>query len=194
MRLSLICLLFAAGLFAACKDGGKPASTDTTASAAKPEQHNPQSDLSDDQTAKLMNLVTAYYSLKDALVASDGAKADGAASKLLSEAELFRNDIGNQPQAAQIKPHLEELMRGCEAITGQKGMEVEIDRKHFAALSDAMFKVMKEAHLRHGGVYQQFCPMAMNDKGAYWLSPESEIKNPYLPKTMLECGEVRDSL
>jgi hypothetical protein len=36
--------------------------------------------------------------------------------------------------------------------------------------------------------------MAFDDKGAYWLSAESEIKNPYFGKKMLECGEVTDSL
>jgi Cu(I)/Ag(I) efflux system membrane fusion protein len=36
--------------------------------------------------------------------------------------------------------------------------------------------------------------MAFNNKGAYWLSNEREIKNPYFGSEMLECGSVEDSL
>ncbi|MFX4520371.1 hypothetical protein ABTA72_19455, partial [Acinetobacter baumannii] len=43
-------------------------------------------------------------------------------------------------------------------------------------------------------VYHEYCPMAFNDQGATWLSNSSDIKNPYLPKKMLHCGEVKDSI
>jgi Cu(I)/Ag(I) efflux system membrane fusion protein len=36
--------------------------------------------------------------------------------------------------------------------------------------------------------------MAFNDKGAYWLSNISKIKNPYYGKKMLTCGEVAQEL
>jgi hypothetical protein len=36
--------------------------------------------------------------------------------------------------------------------------------------------------------------MAFNNDGASWLSNSSIINNPYLPKIMLNCGEVRDSI
>ncbi|HQE11916.1 MAG TPA: hypothetical protein PLQ78_04150 [Flavipsychrobacter sp.] len=53
---------------------------------------------------------------------------------------------------------------------------------------------MKDAQLEHTGVYRQYCPMAFNDKGAYWLSNEEKIMNPYFGKKMLTCGEVTDTL
>jgi Cu(I)/Ag(I) efflux system membrane fusion protein len=36
--------------------------------------------------------------------------------------------------------------------------------------------------------------MAFDNKGAYWLSNVSEIKNPYFGEKMLTCGSVQDSL
>jgi Cu(I)/Ag(I) efflux system membrane fusion protein len=36
--------------------------------------------------------------------------------------------------------------------------------------------------------------MALHDTGAFWLSQEADIKNPYFGKEMLECGETVDSL
>jgi membrane fusion protein, copper/silver efflux system len=41
-------------------------------------------------------------------------------------------------------------------------------------------------------VYRQFCPMAFDDKGAFWLSESDEILNPYFGDMMLNCGEVTD--
>ena len=43
-------------------------------------------------------------------------------------------------------------------------------------------------------VYYQYCPMAFNNKGAYWLSNQSVIRNPYFGNEMLECGKVEDSV
>jgi Cu(I)/Ag(I) efflux system membrane fusion protein len=35
--------------------------------------------------------------------------------------------------------------------------------------------------------------MAFKDKGAFWLSGEKEIKNPYFGEAMLTCGEVKEA-
>ena len=40
-------------------------------------------------------------------------------------------------------------------------------------------------------VYHQFCPMADNNNGAYWLSKEEKVINPYFGDAMLTCGEVK---
>jgi len=33
--------------------------------------------------------------------------------------------------------------------------------------------------------------MADNNKGAYWLSKEEKVFNPYFGDAMLKCGEVK---
>ena len=40
-------------------------------------------------------------------------------------------------------------------------------------------------------VFIAFCPMADGDKGAYWLSREEKVINPYFGNKMLTCGEVK---
>ena len=42
--------------------------------------------------------------------------------------------------------------------------------------------------------YYQFCPMANNDKGAYWFSETEEIRNPYFGDTMMGCGETKETI
>jgi Cu(I)/Ag(I) efflux system membrane fusion protein len=195
MRFILLALLPAVMFFTACNNSSKPATANNAAPAAPATATlTPESDLTKDQTAALMNVVSTYYSLKDALVAADGNKADEAASKLLSAAELFNHDVAGQPQHTEMQPQLQKIMAACDVINNPRTSDIEAKRQQFSTISDAMFQVLKKAGLRHGGVYQEFCPMAFNDKGAYWLSAESEIKNPYFGKKMLECGEVRDSL
>ena len=43
-------------------------------------------------------------------------------------------------------------------------------------------------------LYQDFCPMYNNQKGAAWLSETKEIKNPYLGKKMPTCGSVKEEI
>jgi len=39
-----------------------------------------------------------------------------------------------------------------------------------------------------------FVPWPSTTKGAYWVSDERAIRNPYFGDAMLECGSVQDSL
>jgi len=36
--------------------------------------------------------------------------------------------------------------------------------------------------------------MADNNNGAFWLSLEKEIRNPYYGEAMLKCGEVSQTI
>jgi len=40
-------------------------------------------------------------------------------------------------------------------------------------------------------VYLEFCPMADDNKGSFWLSYDKVISNPFFGKSMLTCGEVK---
>ncbi|MBA4058359.1 MAG: hypothetical protein C0490_26815, partial [Marivirga sp.] len=48
--------------------------------------------------------------------------------------------------------------------------------------------------LSMGILYLEYCPMANNNEGAYWLSNEKEIKNPYFGDKMLKCGSVKETI
>lgn len=181
---------------ASCGSGsGDTSTSDSTATTTIPApKAAPSSTLGDTATTELLNLVSSYYSLKDALVGSDAAKTDAAAGKLMSDAEGFQHIVEAQPAASSLVTHVATIGKESEAIVNTKVDSIETKRAHFSKVSDAMFALLKGADLKNGGVYQQFCPMAFNDEGGYWLSAESDIMNPYLPKKMLHCGEVKDSL
>lgn len=191
-------ILLAAGTVAvtSCNNASNE-KTATAAEAPKQEEQKPvTSQLSEAGTGKLMTVVTDYYALKDAFVATDAAKADEAAKKLNvsvdSMSAFLKSDSAHGPA---MQPYLDTMkMFSANLSDAKKDDNIDKKRASFEKLGDAMFAVLKNAGLKNAHVYRQFCPMAFNDKGAYWLSNEEEIKNPYFGKKMLECGEIRDSL
>ena len=69
---------------------------------------------------------------------------------------------------------------------------IEMKRSHFVILSDALTKAIDMFGTETSKpIYLEFCPMANNDKGAFWISADKEIKNPYYGKQMMTCGEVK---
>jgi len=192
MRYMLPLLVLFIFTLQACKDSGKPVTTKEIVAPKPPV--TPESDLSVDATRQLVNMINNYYGVKDALVNTNGAKADEAASKLMSAAEIFLAQDSSAKLNPQLRGNAQDIMKKSEAITTIKVDSIEAKRLEFAGISESLYKLATAAKLRHAGVYKEFCPMAFDHKGAFWLSNESEIKNPYYGKVMMECGEVQDSL
>jgi len=72
--------------------------------------------------------------------------------------------------------------------------DIEVQRKAFSGLSNDFYKSIKTFGLMGKTVYYQFCPMAFANKGAYWVSENKEIENPYYGESMLTCGETIETL
>ena len=150
-----------------------------------------RSSFNEEGTQKLMNLLNDYYALKDALVASDAAKASEAAVTIQVSADSLEKFIKDSTHI--LYTYTKEIKTSAGAIVIAK-QEVEKQRIPFEKVSDAVYTLAKEANLKNAGIYRQYCPMAFNDKGAYWLSSGEKIRNPYFGKKMLTCGEVTDTL
>lgn len=119
-----------------------------------------------------------YLALKDALVASDQEAAKSAAEML---GESLRQSKADKKLTAPAK-----AVAGTDALAKQ--------RSAFSELSNAMTEWVKQQEISDGEVYLEYCPMANSNKGGYWLSNESEIKNPYFGKMMLSCGKVAETI
>jgi len=72
----------------------------------------------------------------------------------------------------------------------ENAADLKSQRIAFSDLSDEM-AVLVEGNLKSGLIYKDFCPMAL-DGGAYWLSSEKEIQNPYFGDKMLKCGSIKE--
>ncbi len=71
-------------------------------------------------------------------------------------------------------------------------VNIDEQRNVFLTISKALSDAAMTFGIEHDEqpLYLEFCPMANDDKGGYWLSGEKEIKNPYFGEKMLRCGVV----
>ncbi len=67
-------------------------------------------------------------------------------------------------------------------------------RENLELLSEATFSLTKAFGANEETLYYQHCPMANNNQGAYWLSSNKEIRNPYFGEKMLNCGSTEEVL
>ncbi len=141
--------------------------------------------------AQLSKVVEAYLATKDALVATDAAQTDQKTGDLLTA--LGQVDATSLPaDAAQRWTEHRKIMERA-ATSMQAAPNVEVKRTSFEDLSKAAYALVNDFGAGTT-LYKEYCPMAFNDKGAFWLSAKSEIRNPYFGDKMLECGEVQEVL
>ncbi|GGG15295.1 efflux RND transporter periplasmic adaptor subunit [Pontibacter amylolyticus] len=140
---------------------------------------------------QLTQLVDQYYTLKNALVASDIPAARQAAGTFvlkLGEVDMTKLDGKLHDQWMALLP---TLKANAEAI--QKSRDLEKQRAAFSPLSDHVIEAVKVFGMQHEVAYIQSCPMALGDKGAFWLSEIKDIRNPYFGEAMLACGETEET-
>ncbi|WP_194774444.1 efflux RND transporter periplasmic adaptor subunit [Pararhodonellum marinum] len=139
---------------------------------------------------QLTQLVIHYTEIKDALVKSDAQAVNSHLSKTMSALEKV--DMGLlEGQAHDTWMALLRPMKSSMDDLG-KTMEIEEQRKHFEVLSNQVIEAVEYFGITGDAVYRQYCPMAFRDNGAYWLSFEKEVRNPYFGDQMLTCGEVKE--
>ncbi|AHM59423.1 efflux transporter, RND family, MFP subunit [Flammeovirgaceae bacterium 311] len=136
---------------------------------------------------QLNTVVQAYLSLKNALVTGNPEASSGAAASLAT-ALNETNDGFLKDEAGTFwlekKAFLLQHIKQNQALA-----DIEAKRENFIYISQPLIKVV-ESFGAPENLFVQFCPMANNDQGAYWLSSEPEIRNPYYGDAMLRCGEV----
>ncbi|MBS3807625.1 MAG: efflux RND transporter periplasmic adaptor subunit [Bacteroidales bacterium] len=163
------------------------ATKQTTASSDIPEKKLLWPDR---ESEKYQDLVNEYLTLKDQLVGDQ--KASESAKKLLETLQSVDMSAFSQ-QAHKIWMDLQGTLTEKSRAILQTG-EMKEQRRHFIDLSNAMITLVKTFKSPGSKLFVQFCPMADNDQGAYWLSSQEQIRNPYFGDMMLTCGEVRDEV
>lgn len=132
-----------------------------------------------------------YFTLKDALVKSDGTMASSKAKELLHALNAVQmNQLSNEEHIVWMKV-MKDLKSDTESIKETK--DIGHQRGRFISLSDTMYQLLKVS--KHDTpTYYQHCPMANDGKGANWLSKENAIKNPYYGSQMLTCGKTVETI
>jgi hypothetical protein len=125
-------------------------------------------------------LIASYLKIKNALVATDAEAASTAAKELTAI-------VGESQDVLAKEIHLQ-----AKHIAESKNAGSQ--RVHFNTLSEIIYSLVKTTGTNGEKLYKQHCPMAFENEGAYWLSAEKEINNPYFGDKMLHCGSVKEEL
>ena len=138
-------------------------------------------DVSNIEDRTFQTLVTVYLDLNRALIASDAESAQSIATRILTSLANLDPENNLQSFKTEVKNILE-------------ASDISQQRIHFAPLSEQFYQLVKANQGQQITLYKQHCPMALEGKGAFWISDSKEIENPYYGAEMLTCGTVKETL
>ena len=147
-------------------------------------------------TQSYSELIAAYTGLKDALVASDSAKATAVALQLAVASDSLKVNEIQGDTSNIIKQtagtYTSMITSSAKGLAGESSLSEM--RKEFEMIADNLWQLTRVVKYDGQKLFWQYCPMAFNNRGAYWISSERQVRNPYFGNEMLECGKVADSL
>ena len=134
-------------------------------------------------------VVAAYFQVKNSLVKD---QIPTAATQLLAQAlAKVSSAAGTGKEKAKWEKIKAELSQATAKIKGAK--DIGEARTQFSNLSASIIQLAETYPLSQQVVYKDYCPMAFDNKGGYWLSETEDIRNPYFGASMLSCGEVKQT-
>lgn len=130
-----------------------------------------------------------YIKLKDALVKDDSEYASASATILSNNLNSVNMKLLSDIKAHKHWMYLEkEIKSSANSIS--KISNIKDQRDHFKLLSSNLINAVQLFGVKEK-VYVEFCPMGDNNKGAYWMSKQEKVINPYFGEAMISCGEVK---
>jgi Cu(I)/Ag(I) efflux system membrane fusion protein len=137
---------------------------------------------------ELLKAIPMYLKLKDAFV-SGNVKEASSQAEVTSKALAAAN---TQNLGGMEKSHLEKSIEMLNAIASSDKLEDQ--RSLFVVLNQNIVPLAMNMENSNTPLFIQKCPMADRNRGAYWMSTDREIRNPYYGDAMMKCGSIVDSI
>jgi len=139
---------------------------------------------------QLTNVYKAHLKMEDGFLATDNKKVTASIPAITAalnkvDMSLVKGEMHNHWMAG-----LKTLTEALGRIKNNK--DIEKQRLAYADFNDALYSAIKMFGTSGETIYYQFCPMARDGAGAYWLSAVKDIKNPYYGDAMISCGENKE--
>jgi len=131
----------------------------------------------------------AYFMIWEALAADDAAGARKSLADLATAAGKVDAAPLSADRAAEWK-QTQKLLHHHDVSTA----DLPALRKAFETASQGVLAL--ERRFGHPGKkvhYQMYCPMAFDNRGAFWLQDAQELSNPYFGPMMQRCGEAKET-
>jgi hypothetical protein len=147
-------------------------------------------DANTQKNAATSPIIDAYIQIKNGLVATDkGATAKGGTALLTAFSKFDMTALKGDTH----KEYMEIYESAKEQAEHIVKSPIDHQREHFEPLSTDITDLIALLGTEKT-LYQDFCPMANNNKGAYWISEVKDIKNPYFGDKMMKCGSVKKQI
>lgn len=140
----------------------------------------------------MKEMVSQYLEIKNALANDKGKDAATAGQAFVASMGKMEKTSLPEDQKKAWDNLSDDAKEMAEHIA-TNGDKIEHQREHFDMLSKDMYDMVK-AFGAGQTLYNDFCPMYNNKKGATWLSETKGIKNPYYGKKMQTCGTVKEEI
>lgn len=137
-------------------------------------------------------ILTDYLTLKNALTKDDSKATAKAGKTLYATFNAIKTNTINAKQKKDYLDIAESAKEHAEHI-GDNAGKIDHQREHFVLLSKDINDLIKLFGTKQK-LYQDYCPMANEGKGAIWISEVKDIKNPYYGSKMLTCGSIKKTL
>jgi Cu(I)/Ag(I) efflux system membrane fusion protein len=142
---------------------------------------------------QLHNLYRAYLKIQDALASDD--KDNAVRVVKAAGGALNAMDMKLLEGEAHMKWMRHQANLGKAIKDMSDAGNIEAIRAGFALISEELPIAIRAFGLGvDQPVYVLKCPMAFDGRGATWLQAARETRNPYFGATMLQCGEVIETL
>lgn len=153
-------------------------------------QENKKMDATTQKNASTSAIIDGYFHIKNALVKDNKDEAAEGGRIMLTAFSTF--DM-TQLTDAQHKEFMEIVENSTEHAEHIIKSPIDHQREHFVELSNDLNDLITLLGTDKT-LYEDFCPMYNNNKGAIWLSETKEIKNPYFGSKMLTCGKIQKQI
>ncbi len=173
--------------------GAAPASHEHTSAAKEPAATTDALAVSESARNALTPLYNDYFKFQMALAADDITASRQSSAQLAKtianvDMTLFSGAAHNRWM---------DLSQQMQKYSDKAAVapDIETARDAFFYLSKAIIELQKTfGHGSDMNYYLTFCPMARDNKGAYWLQTVDTVYNSFYGAMMLRCGEIKQTL
>lgn len=192
VSLKLSSILLAGGLLLLTSCGEDSSTTEVRTSENTKQEASSTLDEESSKKDELSSILNSYFNLSENLTndsAIDAAKSSEDLRIALTSFQVSNLTEGDEKTVEEI---LESSIEHAEHITDNAG-DIYHQREHLVLLSQDI-KDLVEIVGSNQKLYEAFCPMANNDKGAIWITNKNVVENPYMGQSMPKCGKINGEI
>jgi Cu(I)/Ag(I) efflux system membrane fusion protein len=142
---------------------------------------------------QLESSVTAYFSIQQALSQDNQAEAVVAAGQFVQSLEGVAMSLLKGKAHQAWMQQLQTLQASAKTMSASQ--DIADSRAGFEKISEALYTALKQFGIGNSLAIHRFhCPMAFDNRGAYWLQQSDTIENPYFGSMMFRCGTKTETL